>query len=175
MGRRVRCTNCGYVWHLTQIVSIDKSTSVSSPKKDTTYKINTALKYYTFILWIGLIFILSDFFKHALPLSLQLRPFGIYDTSFTEIRDVHVSIKEDRLFIKGKIYNNSYRRKFLPQVRLTFYDKKNNEVDVHNITVSSYILQKKEDYKIFYDTPYQSQIDHLIIDIGDKLDLLLRK
>ncbi len=183
-GRIVKCAKCTHTWMVTT-----PSTSFAAHKTHYDYKVNLpvlfkpALPHYfkiipitlaLIIIFVGLIFF-SEKLINLQPAKIIYEKCGIYSTKGLLLNDFVIDTHENEIAVNGFITNSSDEDKIVPDIRYILLN--NNKEVIFRYTKPS----SKEAIKANQTLPISAKItnvkakaEYLQLDIGNKLELLLR-
>ena len=140
-GRKVKCSNCGHVWHqmpITERAAVDSLEAEATRKEEEennapTEREKTFLRPVAACLLIVNIFLASYTFQHKSPIleevfsQLGLNP--ITGLVFANVNLDYQAYQENvMLYLTGSVVNESETAKALPAIRISIWDENNKEI-----------------------------------------------
>ena len=180
-GRLVKCAKCSYIWLAKILMAEKEAVSEVDNKINLPVIFQPVLSNYCKIMSIFLGFIIicmsfiifSNVFIKYQPFKIIYEKLAIYDARDLNLQDFVMIEENDALLVKGIIVNNSLSQKMLPNIRYIILDKDKNIIARVTKSLTEPSLNPGEDMVI--EARITSlNAKYVQIDIGNKLDLLMR-
>lgn len=174
-GRIVKCAKCSHSWFVKSLSTSQDSDRICHFSNFC----NNYLKYLIIFLIVLNIFSISLFFsEHLFQYKIFeniYEKFSIYNHKDIILEDFKLRKDNNNIIISGRLINTSDKDKAFPCIRYTILDSDKKELI--NLTIPSSKAMIPANNALPINTKIsniQDNATYLQIDIGNKLDLLLR-
>lgn len=174
-GRAVKCSKCSHSW-----IVCPQNKSQTSLKNTPKISSNIGyLKYLIILLLITNLTVICLFFSDKLLGQPNFKSFyelfDVYDHEGIIIDNFKFKKHNDEIYITGYISNTSTEDKIIPNIRYTLLNENNEIIFSFTSFSSKHVIKPQEAWPINTRLSNVKQNTSFIrIDIGNKLDLLLR-
>ncbi|CAK8163338.1 hypothetical protein CAXC1_330098 [Candidatus Xenohaliotis californiensis] len=188
--REVKCMKCCYQWiHNATEVGIDKVniSKIDAAVKANSYRnLNYSMVLNTVIVLL-VVLCFALFFHNEFPLQLRCKIYNSLPFKVAHITDTQGIIfdglevensnykMQHNIAIKGFIVNNTNKIKIVPPIRICLDDHEQKCIKNYYIKSSGKVIAPKErEYFSYRIVDVSSGIDKAVIDMGNKIELMLR-
>ncbi len=189
-GRMVKCAKCAHTWMVTPPSTFFATHETqSSNNQNYNFKVNLPVlfkpalpryfKIIPIILALLLIFSGLIFFSEKLinlkPAKIIYEKCGIYSTKGLLLSDFVIDSHENEIAVNGFITNESDEDKVVPDIRYTLLNNNKEVIFRYTKLSSKQVIKANQTIPISAKiTNAKAKAEYLQLDIGNKLELLLR-
>jgi len=181
-GRMVKCARCDHTW-MVETSNIEVNTQAAHCANLPVLFKPALPKYFNSVpILLVLILILTnfiffpEFFMHFKPFKTLYEKCHIYDNKELLLHSFSFDINNDDVIIYGMLLNSSNEDKMIPDIRYVALDKDKEVLFRYTSPSPNSILKAGENWPIASKiTNLNENTMYLQLDIGNKLELLLRK
>lgn len=194
--KNVKCTKCHYQWSLDKQKKNENIIANNNKKKVAKYDkkaINIDMKNinYAFVLNFLFVFLLIStsiiIFHDDLPVKIRAEIYNSLPFKLANIIDTHGMLFENlkienneynsqnNVNIKGFIVNNSNKIKIVPPIRICLGNESKKCMRSYYIKSNGKAIGSRSKEHFHYKiVNVESEIDRIVIDMGNKIELMLR-
>lgn len=185
LGRKVRCSKCGHIWHQQLKDSVKLEPVITTHKPDYTNQFSPGINLPA-LLPIKIpqyLYTMPALFLCAIVILSMILFQDFYDLDSSEaakllsIRDIHVVSNKDagKITIAYKVTNASNQTISMPLVRVRLFDKNSITLKSHVADQEDVVLLPKQSVSIKTEFSSVPDItDKVDITLGSKLAFILR-